>query len=174
MYHGTGLACRCLHIEQWHLQWIHNTRCTESSMTMTTINKSFRYQSLRLALDCCLSLQHLCHNLLLLNKEGPYYPAINTTYYIQNLNMWCNIRYTKCDTKTGCVISEMHPKILLVKTTKMYACYFTIDVYKLLAQQPLVISGKWYKPYGIQPSLHSSSLRIMGFASLQRQTYWPI
>lgn len=51
---------------------------------MTTTNKSFHCQSLRLALDGCLCLQHLCHNLLFLNQEGPYYPVINSTYYILN------------------------------------------------------------------------------------------
>jgi len=42
---------------------------------------SFHFQSLRLALHSCLCLQHLCHNLLLLNQERTHNPAINKNVF---------------------------------------------------------------------------------------------
>jgi len=69
------------HVMENSVIYIKYTNWTAGLMT---INESFHSQSLWLALYSRLCFQHLCHNFLFLDEEGPYYPTIYSTHSIYN------------------------------------------------------------------------------------------
>jgi len=92
----------------------HLQKYASWTASLTTTTKSLHSQSLWLALHSRLCLQHLCHNFLFLNQEGPYYPTIYSTHYTYTIlyGMLKNFMDASMPliniTMTACIFNNRH------------------------------------------------------------------